>query len=986
MHDFGNRLLEILSQLPALEDYDSRSVLLRNLPREPVGGIRRNPARTPDLYNIVEAAEGWGKLESGEWALVVIAKTALFLAKGTQLGRQLEALLADSGIYGESQRAIPFQALREAPYFVARDDELHTLQAQIRQTEGNLVIGLSGLAGVGKTTLAVHLAHALRDHFKDGVLWGQLDTSPPEDILLKFGQVFGDRAGVSQAPDLDSKSARMRQILANKQVLVILDNAEKLDEVEWLIPDGAQNVTVITSRDQELLAYLGAAPSSLSPFSEAEGVSLLGEMIGPNRITAEPVVAEEIVTLVEGLPLALNIVGGYLAGNKQMGLPRYKALLANEQKRLHRLRRLGREHRSVAASFGLSYQALNSVTKRVFASLSFFNGSSFGVEAVAAATEIDADDIEVEYLARLQALSLITSVSDEADPSDQTTGLTQTRYHLHTLLKLFAREKLGADFGQEVDAIYDRATHYFADFTAQHGDPDNYHYLDLEWENIIYTLRWAYEQQKWAQVIKTVQNLTQLKLGVVGFVDTRGYWPKAQEMLGWALKGAEALADPFLKATILAKSSAFALGIQDPAAEAQLQECLTILDDEDDNLPPFEDVSLLKSYIYILIADLKTESGSQQDGDGVDYKIIQDRLTKSLAVLGDLETEQANQQRGKIYILQAGILGDLGDLEGAIEKALEGLAYLPHTPNSIRVDGLTLLSNYYSWLGDGEKSLAYLRQGIEMARTLNDVPQLATLWALLGTDEAMHGHYIEAIDHYSQALVLYRQIGKLSHECQINSSLGLAYHRLGEKEKAFACLKGAIDLAEKHQFLEAEATAKINWSRLQIDYHDFDQARLAADRAYALCSQLSLVFELPEALNLRAEIAIVSRDFQAALTWAEEAIQAAEDCEYLLAQGVSWRVKANVLSKRGAVDPAEAAYQRSETLLLAQDQYELAKTQLDWAHHYAHNQQIQLARTKAPAALALFEQLQAKRDIAAAQALLDQLDASSGYSRQQPEL
>ena len=102
--DFGDRLLDRLLQIPALDDYDGRTSLLRGLPREAVGGIRRDPARIPDLNNIVTAAEGWGQLASGQWPLVIIAQNALRLARGIQPGAALDALLAE--VEGKSRPVV----------------------------------------------------------------------------------------------------------------------------------------------------------------------------------------------------------------------------------------------------------------------------------------------------------------------------------------------------------------------------------------------------------------------------------------------------------------------------------------------------------------------------------------------------------------------------------------------------------------------------------------------------------------------------------------------------------------------------------------------------------------------------------------------------------------------------------------------------------------------------------------------------------------
>jgi len=93
--DFHDRLLDILLDIPALQEQDNRNLLLRHLPRIPVSGINRSSAPLVDLHNIQQAVTSWGQLDSGEWALVILAKNALRFAQGTEQGRALQALLAE---------------------------------------------------------------------------------------------------------------------------------------------------------------------------------------------------------------------------------------------------------------------------------------------------------------------------------------------------------------------------------------------------------------------------------------------------------------------------------------------------------------------------------------------------------------------------------------------------------------------------------------------------------------------------------------------------------------------------------------------------------------------------------------------------------------------------------------------------------------------------------------------------------------------------
>ena len=122
----------------------------------------------------------------------------------------------------------PFQAIAAISYFVGRESELADLEAVLVSEGRSPTAVLHGIGGVGKTTLAAQAAYRLRPYFPDGILWARLDLSETLSILTSFAAAYGQDIG--HYPDLDSRSRVVRGILANKQALIVLDNAHSSDQ------------------------------------------------------------------------------------------------------------------------------------------------------------------------------------------------------------------------------------------------------------------------------------------------------------------------------------------------------------------------------------------------------------------------------------------------------------------------------------------------------------------------------------------------------------------------------------------------------------------------------------------------------------------------------------------------------------------------------------------------------------------------------------
>jgi tetratricopeptide (TPR) repeat protein len=538
---FRKQLTDAFLACPIMSNRHSRDSVVSELPGNIPFSIPRNNIDRVDVANIVITCL---RYSGGLEALVEAVRYFEGDSSGMQMVDEAVRTIPEEQFTKACLLSIkPFQAPAQVPYFVGRAVHIKTLRSYLKQPGSQQVVGLCGLGGVGKTVLAIHLAHAVRDVFADGVLWVDLeDTTSLESALLNMATAFGRAEEVGNLANLADRAAQVRQILASKHVLVVLDNVSKEDQVRHLLPSGPQAMTLVTTRDEELLSVIGALTHKVEPFLPDESLALLKRLIGTERLKDSIEVAKTLIDWVGGLPLALSIVGSYLQAYRHITLDKYRQLLNDETKRLSRLEL---QDRSVVATFNISYDALDKPVQHLFASLAVFAGANFGVDAVAAISGLEIVEVEMVHLTRLHALSMVEIAQK-----------TPARYRLHTLLRHFAHRKLEADFHSEVDDLHRRAAAHFIDLARRYGQSE-YGRLDSEWDNLSGTLQWAYEHQQWSILIEGVQALTAPGMVQLGFLDMRGYWEKARQWLAGIVENAKGVEEALFQ-TLLIKRAAFA--------------------------------------------------------------------------------------------------------------------------------------------------------------------------------------------------------------------------------------------------------------------------------------------------------------------------------------------------------------------------------------------------------------------------------------------
>jgi DNA-binding SARP family transcriptional activator/tetratricopeptide (TPR) repeat protein len=322
--------------------------------------------------------------------------------------------------------------------FTGRTSLVNRLLTLLGGGEGVPVAAVSGIGGVGKTTLAVHVAHLAEELFPDGQLYADLrgygnEPTPPETALVAFLRALG--IPVDVIPDgLAERAALFRSLLADRRMLVLLDNARDAEQVEHLLPGSAGCAAIVTGRGK--LADLPAARLiDLDVMEPDEALSLLSAVAGPDRVAAERAPAMDVVAACGFLPLAVRIVASRLAARPSWTVASLVPRLADERRRLDEMK-IG--NLAVSATFALGYGQLDARQARAFRLLSLPNGSDISVFAAAAVLD----------LSPFAAEDLLESLVDASLLEAPAPG----RYRFHDLLKLFARRK-----AEETDTPAERA-------------------------------------------------------------------------------------------------------------------------------------------------------------------------------------------------------------------------------------------------------------------------------------------------------------------------------------------------------------------------------------------------------------------------------------------------------------------------------------------------------------------------------------------------
>ncbi len=632
---------------------------------------------------------------------------------------------------GHAAPVIPRQLPAAPAHFVGRVGELEALSALLgkaaRTGSTMMIWAVGGTAGVGKTALAVHWAHQVKDGFPDGQLYVNLHGFGPSDPVLPAAALRrfleGLQVPAAQIPgDFEGQQGLYRSLLADRSLLVVLDNARDADQVRPLLPGTPHSLVVVTSRSEltGLAAAEGARQLTLDVLTNAEAQELLARRVGAARLAAEPDAAQELTGLCAGLPLALAVAAARAAARPGFPLAVLAAELRNPRGQLDALN-AGDTATDIRAVFSWSYRSLSAPASRLFRLLGLHPGPDISAPAAASLAGISSAQAHAS-LGELGRASLI------AEP-------VPGRFAFHDLLRAYAAEQASSiDSGPDRHAAIHRVLdHYLHTAHAaaallypargilppaplcpgaapQHfaGYGDAWAWFDAEYPVLIAMITLAahvgFDSHAW-----------QLPWTLAEFLDRRSHWHD------WAATQQIALAA--------------AVRLADPDAQARAHRDLGYAHAR---LSCFDDAHTHLSRAL----DLHRQLGDQ---------VGQARVHYAHAQVFEL---QDDRQRALSEARQALKLYQTAGHQGGQARALNALGW------------------YSALLGDHVHALAYCEQAIVLLRDLGDLAGEADTWDSLGYAHHHLGHHAEAVACYTRAVDPYQHLGDRDSQATALTHIG----------------------------------------------------------------------------------------------------------------------------------------------------------------------------------------------------------------------
>lgn len=649
------------------------------------------------------------------------------------------------------------------------------------------VSSVSGIGGVGKTTLAVHVAQAAREAFPDGQIYADLQGSglspaEPATVLGAFLRALGTPDADIPEP-VDERAALYRSVLAGRRVLALLDNARDAAQVRPLLPGTEGCAALITSRAR-MTDLAGAHHVDLDVMSPDEALLLFTRIVGEERVEPERKAAMDVVGRCGYLPLAIRIAASRLAARRTWTVSVLARKLADEHHRLDELR-VG--DLAVKATFELGYGQLEPEAARAFRLLGLADGPDISLAAAAAMLDRDTEDAE-EVLESLVDASLLES----AAPG---------RYRYHDLVRLFARacaerdERPSSEWTSALSRLLD---FYLATAAAVYelgrpGDTLTTHLTSVDRQGLAFKDREAAQDWLYTEAACLLTTARQLAEG-----DTLG---RAVDLL--------------LVAKDLAESGAYSLQFVRAAA--------AVLDAAQEADEPRS-----KGRAHTILASAHQFAGRfEQADEHATHAMLLGHATHDVWVCG----EAANDR------------GIVASIQGRHEEADR---YLEQAVAAFRADGnldgeagsLNNLSRGHTDTGRMTTAVELAEQALTIYGKLNATTfRMANSMYALGIALTGVGRHDEALVQLDQALALFREsrmhywdglthfrmaeanvaagrpsqaamlaeqaltrlqgIGGDWHRANVLTVLGRALSLLGQSDRARACWSEALTLLEK---------------------------------------------------------------------------------------------------------------------------------------------------------------------------------------------
>ena len=746
-------------------------------------------------------------------------ETALLLAKALELGEPVRALFVAAARGRASATEVLAAARERSPgaaaavatrtlprdtiSFTGRQVELTRLLDALTPVATSRVVGIhaiDGMAGIGKTTLAVRAAHQLAGNFPDGQFFLPLHAHTPGQRPVAPADALASlllTAGLTAQqipPGLEERAARWRDHVADKKVLLLLDDAAGHEQVRPLLPGSSGSLVLITSR-RRLAALDDASQVSLDTLAPDDAATLLARLAARASLSSADAAIREITRLCGNLPLAIGMLASQLRNHPARTAEGLAAELAVARDRLSLMYA---ENLSVGAAFDLSYADLSSGQQRLFRQLGLLPGPSVDAYGAAALTGVGVDTVRRQLDALYDQHLIAETVSG--------------RFEMHDLLRDHARALATTEDPSETERAAGRLLDYYlhgALAAGRHFTPWSSAYrrpppsnppadgpdlatlpaaaawLEAERANLSAAADHAASHGRPSHAIA-------MAAAISGFLDAHGYHDQSSALHHGALAAARDAGDRLGEANAVAELGVLQLGSGDhPAATASLTQAAQMF-------------------------------GDLGDRSGQAYALNQ--LAFLHAVTGNFQSADATAHQARGLASKAGARGS-----EAMALATQGL-----------VQQLT---------GDHRSAAASLGQSL--ALSIEDGSILGEAYALnsLGVVQQETGQYEAAAASQERAHALFQDLGDVIGQAISFNDLGLVQQATGEFQAAEASHRQALELFRELGRRLGEAEALNRLGELATRTSATERACELHTQALAIARDLGLAFEEARALE-----------------------------------------------------------------------------------------------------------------------------------------